>query len=127
MKEFCYLGGQLNTVKVTDYGKLDKLSVIDNFVKDNNFQQIKPKEFRITHCCGYYIPKWHIAEEILSSIPKYDKSRAIDVEYFYLQQDYKIKNFVWPAMVTLDLKDASSGFTYNDKSSYKLTDNQFHY
>jgi len=127
MKEFCYLGGQLNTVKVTDYGKLDKLSVIDNFIKDKNFQQIKPKEFRITHCCGYYIPKWEIAEQILSSIPKYDKSRAIDVEYFYLQQDYKIKNFVWPAMVTLDLHDASNGFTYNDKSSYKLTDNQFHY
>jgi hypothetical protein len=29
--------------------------------------------------------------------------------------------------MTLDLHDAKSGFTYNDKSSYKLNDNQFHY
>ncbi len=126
MKEFCYLGGQLNTLKVSEYGKLDKSSVRKTFTTDN-IQTIDTSKYRIVHNLGYYIPKWEIAEQILSSIPKWEKSRAIDAEFFQLQQSKMITKFVYPAMATLYMPDAKNGFTYNDKSSYKLEDDQQHY
>lgn len=76
---------------------------------------------------AYYIPKWEIAQEILSAMPKWEKSRAIDAEFFQLQQSLLIKRFVYPAMATLYLPDAKNGFTYNESSGYKLEDNQLHY
>jgi hypothetical protein len=127
MKEFCYLGGQLNTLKVSDYGKLNKESILKTLNVEDNFQTINTNKYRITHNLGYYIPKWQIAEQILSSIPKWEKSRAIDVEFFHLQQSKVISKFVYPAIATLYLPDAKNGFTYNDKSSYKLEDNQRYY
>ena len=126
MKEFCYLGGQLNTLKVSEYGKLDKDKIRSEFT-EGNIQTIDTEKHRIVHNMAYYIPKWEIAQEILSAMPKWEKSRAIDAEFFQLQQSLLIKRFVYPAMATLYLPDAKNGFTYNESSGYKLEDNQLHY
>ena len=67
------------------------------------------------------------AAEILSLMPKAEKFRAIDVEFYYLQRLHKIRKFVYPAIATLNLVEAKKGFTYNNCTSYKLHDNQLNY
>tara|TARA_R110002126_G_scaffold60278_1_gene157140 strand:+ start:3293 stop:4687 length:1395 start_codon:yes stop_codon:yes gene_type:complete len=126
MKDICYIGGQMNTVNVKDYGKLNKQECINKFV-EGDFQTIDVNKFRITHNMGYYIPRWEQAAEILSLMPKAEKFRAIDVEFYYLQRLHKIRKFVYPAIATLNLVEAKKGFTYNNCTSYKLHDNQLNY
>mgnify|MGYP003666027561 FL=1 len=125
-KEFCYIGGQLNSLKVSEYGKLDTASVRNNLSNDN-FNTIDTEKYRITHNLGYYIPSYKIAEEILQNLPKSKKHRAIDVEFFNLQQKKMLCKFYYPAIATLHLPDAKHGFTYGDKTSYNLKDNQKYY
>ena len=48
----------------------------------------------------------------------------IDNEYMNLQKRDKIKLFLYPAIVTLNVPDAKKGFSY---STYKLYDNQQFY
>ena len=125
-KEFCYLGGQLNSLKVSEYGKLDTDAVRSSLTNDN-INTIETEKYRITHNLGYYIPSYKIAQEILQNIPKAKKHRAIDVEFFTLQQKKIISKFMYPAIATLYLPDAQNGFTYGDKTSYSLKDNQQYY
>jgi GR25 family glycosyltransferase involved in LPS biosynthesis len=123
-KEFCYIGGQINAPLMKDFKKFEDIkdSVRDNFCKGINV--IDPKEFRLAHTCGYYIPNRRVAQDILSNIPHGKKERAIDTEYIALQKKGKITKFVYPAIVTLYLPDANKGFSY---STYKLYDDQFLY
>ena len=123
-KEFCYIGGQINAPLMKDFKKFEDIkdSVRDNFCKGINV--IDPKEFRLAHACGYYIPNRRVAQDILSNIPNGSKERAIDTEYISLQKKGKITKFIYPAIATLYLPDANKGFTY---SSYKLYDDQFLY
>jgi GR25 family glycosyltransferase involved in LPS biosynthesis len=123
-KEFCYIGGQINAPLMKDFKKFEDIkdSVRDNFCKGINV--IDPKEFRLAHTCGYYIPNRRVAQDILSNIPHGKKERAIDTEYIALQKKGKITKFVYPAIVTLYLPDANKGFTY---SSHKLLDDQWLY
>ena len=125
-KEFCYLGGQLNSLKVSEYGKLDTDAVRSSLTNDN-INTIETDKYRITHNLGYYIPSYKIAQEILQNLPKSKKHRAIDVEFFTLQQKKIISKFMYPAIATLYLPDAQNGFTYGDKTSYTLKDNQQYY
>ena len=123
-KEFCYIGGQINAPLMKDFKKFEDIkdSVRDNFCKGINV--IDPKEFRLAHTCGYFIPNRRVAQDILSNIPHGKKERAIDTEYIALQKKGKITKFVYPAIVTLYLPDANKGFSY---STYKLYDDQFLY
>ena len=120
-KEFCYNGGQINAPLMKDFKKFEDIkdSVRDNFCKGINV--IDPKEFRLAHACGYYIPNRRVAQDILSNIPNGSKERAIDTEYISLQKKGKITKFIYTAIATLFLKDACEGFTY---SKYKLYDDQ---
>lgn len=123
-KEFCYIGGQINAPLMKDFKKFEDIkdSVRENFCKGINV--IDPKEFRLAHTCGYYIPNRRVAQDILSNIPHGSKERAIDTEYIALQKKGKITKFIYPAIATLFLKDACEGFSY---STYKLYDDQFLY
>jgi GR25 family glycosyltransferase involved in LPS biosynthesis len=123
-KEFCYIGGQINAPLMKDFKKFEdiKNSVRDNFCKGINV--IDPKEFRLAHACGYFIPNRRVAQDILTNIPHGKKERAIDSEYIALQKKGKITKFIYPAIATLYLPDANKGFTY---STYKLYDDQFLY
>jgi hypothetical protein len=123
-KEFCYIGGQINAPLMKDFKKFEDIkdSVRDNFCKGINV--IDPKEFRLAHTCGYYIPNRKVAQDILSNIPNGAKERAIDTEYIALQKKGKITKFVYPAIATLYLPDACKGFSY---STYKLYDDQILY
>ena len=123
-KEFCYIGGQINAPLMKDFKKFEdiKNSVRDNFCKGINV--IDPKEFRLAHTCGYFIPNRRVAQDILTNIPHGKKERAIDTEYISLQKKGKITKFVYPAIATLYLPDALKGFSY---STYKLYDDQILY
>jgi GR25 family glycosyltransferase involved in LPS biosynthesis len=69
VKEFCYIGGQINAPLMKDFKKFEDIkdSVRENFCKGINV--IDPKEFRLAHTCGYYIPDASVAQDILSNIP----------------------------------------------------------
>ena len=124
VNEFCYIGGQINAPLMKDFKKFEDIkdSVRENFCKGINV--IDPKEFRLAHACGYYIPDASVAQMILSNIPHGSKERAIDTEYISLQKKGKITKFIYPAIATLFLKDAKEGFTY---CSHKLYDDQWLY
>ena len=123
-KEFCYIGGQINSPLMKDFKKFEseKDAVRDNFSKGINV--IDPKEFRVAHACSYYIPNADVARTILSNLPNGEKERAIDNEYISLQKKGKINLFLYPAIAVLNLTDAKKGFSY---SGYKLYDNQEFY
>jgi GR25 family glycosyltransferase involved in LPS biosynthesis len=123
-KEFCYIGGQINAPLMKDFKKFEDIkdSVRENFCKGINV--IDPKEFRVAHTCGYFIPNRKVAQDILSNIPNGKKERAIDTEYISLQKKGKITKFIYPAIATLYLEDAKKGFTY---SNHKLYDDQWLY
>lgn len=123
-KEFCYIGGQINAPLMKDFKKFEDIkdSVRENFIKGINV--IDPKQFRLAHACGYFIPNKRVAQDILSNIPTGKKYRVIDTEYIGLQKKGKITKFVYPAIVTLYIPDAKKGFTY---STYKLYDDQWLY
>lgn len=123
-KEFCYIGGQINAPLMKDFKKFEDIkdSVRENFCKGINV--IDTKEFRLAHACGYFVPNKRVAQDILSNIPNGVKERAIDTEYIALQKKGKITKFIYPAIATLYLPDASRGFTY---STYKLYDDQYLY
>ena len=121
LTDFCYVGGQINAPLMKDFKTFPEIkdSIRDNFSKGVN--PIDPKEFRIAHTCGYFIPNKDVARKLLTNIPAHDKERAIDTEYIKLQQKKYIDLFYYPAIVTLYLPDAEKGFTY---STHKLLDDQ---
>ena len=126
IKEFCYIGGNFGSpllkdnLEFTKGGKKDSLR--ESLSKGINV--IDPKEFRVGHTCGYYIPNRTVAQDILTNIPHGKKDLAIDAEYIFLQKKGKITKFIYPAIAKLYIPDACKGFTY---STYKLQDDQFFY
>ena len=124
LTDFCYVGGQMNAPLMKDFKTFPEIkeSIKDNLSKGVN--PIDPKEFRIAHACGYFIPNADVAKKLLTNIPTVAKCRCIDTEYIKLQQRKYIDLFYYPAIVKLYLPDAKMGFTY---STYKLLDDQSHY
>tara|TARA_R110000824_G_scaffold26121_2_gene90208 strand:- start:1144 stop:1815 length:672 start_codon:yes stop_codon:yes gene_type:complete len=124
--EFTYIGGDITSPLLKDMkefkegGRKEEL----RYCCQKGINVIDPKEFKIGHCCGYFIPDKTVAQMILSNIPHGKKERAIDNEYIALQKKGKISKFMYPAIATLYLPDAKKGFTY---STYKLYDDQFLY
>ena len=121
LTDFCYVGGQINAPLMKDFKTFPEIkeSIQDNFSKGVN--PIDPKEFRIAHTCGYFIPNANVARKLLTNIPAWKKESAIDTEYIKLQQKKCIDLFYYPAIVKLHLPDANLGFTY---STHKLLDDQ---
>ena len=100
-----------------------KDSIRENF--SGGFNKIDPKEFRIGHACGYFIPNRQIAQSILTKLrAEGKKCKCIDTEYVGLQKKGIITDFWYPAIVSLNLPEAKKGFTY---SNHKLMDNQKFY
>jgi GR25 family glycosyltransferase involved in LPS biosynthesis len=83
---------------------------------------INPKQFLITNCHGYYIPKWELAEQLL--VKKGKKRRALDAETKHLQRARVLTKFLYPAISILNMEDAKKGFTW---SKYKLKDDLKYY
>ena len=125
-KEFCYIGGDITSPFLKDMKVFKEDGGKENvrYCCEKGINKIDPKTFKIGQTCGYYIPNKKVAQDILSNIPNGKKERAIDNEYIALQKKGKITKFVYPAIATLYLPDASQGFTY---STYKLYDDQYLY
>lgn len=126
INEFCYVGGNICSPLLKDLNKFiksgEKETVKSSFQKGIN--TIDKDIFLIGHACGYYIPNPQVAQDILNHIPTWTKYKVIDNEYMNLQKRDKIKLFLYPAIVTLNVPDAKKGFSY---STYKLYDNQQFY
>jgi len=125
INDFTYIGGDITSLtlnKSNEFRKTKKEYVRESLKLGMNTIDIS--NWRLAHACGYYIPNKEVAEKILNLIPYYDKCRAIDKEYMMLQEKKIIKDFIYPAIVTLDIGDAKKGFNY---STYKLHSDQLYY
>ena len=58
-----------------------------------------------------YIPSWKIAKMLIDNIPVNNKEKAIDVELKKLQKKKLINYYHYPAISTLHLEDAKTGFS----------------
>jgi len=125
INDFTYIGGDITSLtlnKSNEFRRTKKEKIRESLKKGLN--EIDISNWRIAHACGYYIPNKEVAEKILKLIPVYEKCRAIDKEYMMLQEKKIIKDFIYPAIVTLNIGDAKKGFNY---STYKLHSDQFYY
>ncbi len=125
INQFTYIGGDITSLtlnKSNTFRKELKEDIRKSLNKGINIIDIE--NWRLAHACGYYIPNRTVALLILGSIPVYDKCRAIDKEYMEIQKQGYIKQFIYPAIVTLVEDEAKKGFNY---SSYKLHSNQYYY
>ena len=125
INDFTYIGGDITSLtlnKSNEFRRTKKEKIRESLKKGLN--EIDISNWRIAHCCAYYIPNKEVAEKILNLMPYYDKCRAIDKEYMMLQEKKIIKDFIYPAIVTLNIGDAKKGFNY---STYKLHSDQFYY
>ena len=110
--EITYVGGMYHPLalkNIKDFNRPDSIMGINN---------IDPKEFLITNAHGYYIPNFNLCDILLKQKNPL-KRRAIDVEFKNLQKQNEIKQFIFPAISTLVMADAKTGFTW---SQYKLKD-----
>ncbi len=73
--------------------------------------KIDTNRFVILGCFGMYIPTWNVAKMIIENIPVNIKEKAIDVEMKKLQKKELIKYYHYPAISTLYLEDAKTGFS----------------
>jgi len=117
--EICYIGGMFHPPVLKNLKTFEPPEYDKNI---HSIYTIEPKNFLITNAHGYYIPKYEIAEKLLSF--KGTKRRAIDVEYKNLQKKRILTKFLYPAISTLHMQDAKGGFTW---SKYKLKDNLQYY
>lgn len=125
INDFTYIGGDITSLtlsKSNEFRKTKKEYVRESLKLGMNTIDIS--KWRLAHACGYYIPNKEVAERVLNLMPYYDKCRAIDKEYMMLQEKKIIKDFIYPAIVTLDIGDAKKGFNY---STYKLHSDQLYY
>ena len=125
LDDFTYIGGDIVALtlnKYNDFRKNQKEDIRQSL--NTGINNIDIDNWRLAHACGYYIPNKEVAQRILASIPVYDKCRAIDKEYMLLQVEKKISQFIYPAIVTLQMEEAKKGFNF---SSYKLYSNQYYY
>lgn len=126
VNDFTYIGGDLTAIKWDLYKEFVKTKKED--VRQSlkiGMNTINISDWRISHACGYYIPNKEVAEKILKLIPVYEKGRAIDIEYMLLQKKKIIKDFIYPAIVTLNEEEAKKGFNYS--KGYTLASNQLYY
>lgn len=115
--EITYIGGMFHPLA---------MSKMKEFVEPESkmgINDIDSKQFLITNAHGYYIPNFELCDILLKQKNK-DRRRAIDVEFKNLQRENHIKKYLYPAISTLVLTDAKTGFTW---SQYKLKDNLFLY
>ena len=101
--DFCYIGGQIKSLKLKD----EKIFIRPE-IKDG-FQTINKEEYRVSGAFGYYIPN-HLQTGILLT-HSYCKRRGIDCEFMLLQKKNVLKKFIYPAIVRLYMPDAVNGFS----------------
>lgn len=106
-KDFTYIGGDIRPPLLKDDKEFDKQMIN----KQVGLNQIDTDRFVILGCFGMYLPRWEIAEMIINNIPVNPKEKAIDVEMKKLQKKGLINYFHYPAISTLYLEDAVSGFS----------------
>ena len=114
----CYIGGIFFPPVLKDTKTFIKPIV------EYGINTIEPDKFVINNAHGYYMPNYLDADLFLEK--HYEKRRAIDVEFKRQQIKKKLKYFVFPAISTLDLKDAQNGFTWGS-SNYNLKDDLSYY
>ena len=125
INEFCYIGGDIVALTLNKYNEFRKTKKEDiRKSLQTGINTIDIENWRLAHCCGYYIPNKEVALQILNSIPNLNKCRAIDKEYMLLQEKRIISKFIYPALVTLQMDEAKQGFNF---SQYKLHSNQYYY
>lgn len=103
VKDICYIGGQIKSLKLKDEKIFNKPEI------DSGFNKIDNEKYRISGAFGYYIPEYIQANILL--VHSYKKRRGIDVEFMLLQKKGLIKNFIYPAIVRLYMPDAVQGFS----------------
>jgi hypothetical protein len=118
-----YLGGQFHPPVLKNLKTFEKEGRPEYEKGILSLRRINTSSFLISGAFGYYIPKWEQALILTEQTGK--KRRAIDVEFKGLQKKDKIKSFIFPALVTLNIPVAMTGFTFN-KGRYKLP-NDFKY
>tara|TARA_R110001592_G_scaffold305098_2_gene577700 strand:- start:1875 stop:2519 length:645 start_codon:yes stop_codon:yes gene_type:complete len=106
-KEFTYIGGDIRPPLLKDDKDFKKEMIISNVGKN----KIDTDKFVILGCFGMYLPDWEIAKMIIDNIPVNTKEKAIDVEMKKLQKKELIKYYHYPAISTLYLEDAKTGFS----------------
>ena len=102
-----YFGGTLHPPDTFKNKTWSHAKTIRNFKKGIN--KINPEKFRILGGHGYYFPTWEIAKELLDTVDKKKKMRALDTEMVKLQRSGKIKYFYYPALSYLNMEDAKKG------------------
>ena len=128
VKGFCYCGGRIQATILKNDKELQKNIKKDMFLKQKlNF--IDTESFIITGAHGLFFENYEVAKEIYDDISAQKRRRISDVELKRIQKKRPklIHQFIFPAISILYLPDAQNGFTYNDKSSYKLNDNNYKY
>lgn len=121
VNEFCYVGGRFQSPVLKR--KLDR----EKCSSKEGINTIDTNHFTITGGHGYYFPTYEVCENIYHKITCKAKRRAIDCEFRILQKQKVITKYIYPAISELYLPDAMNGFTYNDKSVYKLNDTNKYY
>ncbi len=109
--EVCYIGGMMFPPVLKDKHKFIKP------IFDKGMHEIDTEKFVIHNAHGYYIPKHNLVGSMMRQT--YQKRRAIDVEYKQQQLRKELKLFIYPAISSLHMIDANTGFTW---SSYTLPD-----
>ncbi len=117
LNDFTYIGGDITSLTLNKSNAFRKTKEHVRQSLKLGINKIDITNWRIAHACGYYIPNKEVAKKILDLIPVYTKGRAIDKEYMMLQEKKIIKDFIYPAISTINIKEANTGFNF---STYKL-------
>ena len=128
IKGFSYIGGRFQATILKNDNVFQKQFNKETYLTQK-INKINPEEFIIIGCHGYYFENYNVAKGIYEDIQSQKRQRAIDVEFKRIQKKRPvlINQFIFPAISTLYLPDAMTGFTYNKGSCWKLKDNNFLY
>ena len=128
IKGFCYIGGRLQA-PILKNDKVFQKEFNKEIFSTQKLNKINPQEFVIVGAHGLYFENYNVAKDIFDDIQSQKRRRIIDVELKRIQKKRPelINQFIFPAISTLYLPDAENGFTYNNKSSWKLKDNNYLY
>ncbi len=106
-----YFGGTLHPPDTFKNKTWSHKKTVKNF--KNGINIINPEKYRILGGHGYYFPTWEIAKNLLDTVSKKKKMRALDTEMVYLQRKGIIKYFYYPAISYLQMDDAKKGVHAN--------------
>ena len=128
VKGFSYIGGRFQA-PILKNDNLFQKEFNKEIFSTQKLNKINPNEFIIIGAHGYYFENYNVVKDIFEDIQSQKRQRAIDVELKRIQKKRPdlINQFIFPAICTLYLPDAQNGFTYNNKSSWKLKDNNYLY